>query len=566
MSMSTQPPRCAVVHVPAWPLVAAVLTGIAGRGPHHAPDQALVVMRAQRVHCCSPVAWREGVRPGMRRRQAQGACPHVVLVADEPDRDARCFEPVVRSVGTLVPLLDVESPGSLLMATRGPSRYVGGDAALTVRLADLARAGLFATGTPTAGTSTSIDPTTLLSVGGGMGVGVADGRLAATLAARHAIRRGQPVVVEPGPEATARFLAPYPVAALSAVAGCDAGLVDLLQRLGLRRFGDVAALSPHHLVDRFGAMGDMLHRLVSGTDDTAPSAIAPPPDTASARLFDDPVAQFDMLVFAAKALVDETVRRFADRGHICTRVRVEAETEHGETSVRVWHRAEGMNESAMVDRVRWQLDGWINGTDPPTAGVTKLALIPMEIRGDAGTQEGFWGGRTAADEAAARAITRVVGLVGPGGVTVASWRGGRDPREHYRMVPVADIGSDGTTVEVRPSTSTAPRWFGTIPAPSPALLHHEPVKVRVVDANDRVVAVSGRGFVSMAPDAIRRDDGGDATPVVAWAGPWPVEERWWDERARRAARFQLVVRTADGQRAYLAEVSAGQWWLLAEYA
>jgi len=28
----------------------------------------------------------------------------------------------------------------------------------------------------------------------------------------------------------------------------------------------------------------------------------------------------------------------------------------------------------------------------------------------------------------------------------------------------------------------------------------------------------------------------------------------------------LVVRTPDGQRAYLAEVSSGHWWLVAEYA
>jgi hypothetical protein len=34
--------------------------------------------------------------------------------------------------------------------------------------------------------------------------------------------------------------------------------------------------------------------------------------------------------------------------------------------------------------------------------------------------------------------------------------------------------------------------------------------------------------------------------VVAWAGPWPVEERWWDpRRARRAVRLQLLVRARE---------------------
>ena len=548
------PPRCAVVHTPAWPLVAAVMNGAVGRGPVFDPDHALVMLRSQRVHCCSPTAWSDGVRPGMRRRQAQGACPHAVLVDDDPDRDARCFEPVVRSVGTLVPLLDVESPGSLLLATRGPSRYVGGDAALATRLTALAQSGLAAVA--------PLDPTRLLATGGGLGVGIADGRIAATLAARAAIRRGESVVIDPGAATTAAFLAPHPISALAEVGGCDVALVDLLQRLGLRRFGDVAAMSVHHLVDRFGAVGDIVHRLVSGTDDTAPSALPPPPDLTIARLFDDPVGQFDMLVFAAKALVDELSRYLVERGQICTRLRVEAESEHGEVSVRQWHRAEGMNDVAMVDRVRWQLDGWIHGDDPPTAGITKLVLVPLEVRSDAGTQEGFWGGRTAADDAATRAIARVMGLVGPAGVTVASWRGGRDPREHYRMIPVADIGADDVTVHARP-TSVAP-WPGVVPTPSPALVHGQPIAVHVLDADDRPVVVSGRGVVSAAPSNLRRNEHDE--PVEAWAGPWPLEERWWDTRARRAARFQLVVRTAGGPRAYLAEVSAGQWWLVAEYA
>jgi protein ImuB len=32
--------------------------------------------------------------------------------------------------------------------------------------------------------------------------------------------------------------------------------------------------------------------------------------------------------------------------------------------------------------------------------------------------------------------------------------------------------------------------------------------------------------------------------VTAWAGPWPVDERWWDARAaRHLNRFQLIDET-----------------------
>jgi protein ImuB len=510
-----------------------VLDGRSGRGPVLDPRAPLAVLHAQRVVCCSPAAHREGVRVGQRKRQAQGACPHLVIVPHDPDRDARRYEPVVRSIGTLAPLLDVESPGCLLLATRGPSRYVG-----ALALDGLADAHV---------------------AGGGVGVGIADGRFAATLAARLAAARGASVIV-PAPD-TASFLASHGVGVLADVGGCDPALVDLLARLGLERLGDVAALSPVHLVDRFGALGERLHRLVTGTDDAAPSAVAPPDDPAVQHEFDDPVPQIDPLVFSAKSLADRVDAYGVDRGLVCTRVLVEAHSDHGEVSRRVWYRADGLRAAALVDRVRWQLDGWINGSDPPSAGVVLLRLVPTDLRRDSGTQMGFWGERSQADDAAVRAITRLIGLLGPRAVDVASWRGGRDPHQVYELVPVAELGSDDRRAIERPTE--VPPWPGSLPAPSPSLVYAEPVGVEVIDADNRTVSVSGRGTASGTPTVLVR--GGRSHEIVSWAGPWPVDERWWDIRARRAARFQLLVTASVGLRAYLAEVVAGQWWLVAEY-
>jgi len=555
--MTTQPPRCAVVHTPAWPLVAAVMNGAAGRGPAHDPDGALVLLRAQRVHCCSPSAWADGVRPGMRRRQAQGACPHAVLVDDDPDRDARCFEPVVRSVGTLVPLLDVESPGSLLMGTRGPSRYVGGDAALAVRLGELAHVGL-------AG-ATPIDPARLLATGGGLGVGIADGRIAATLAARAAIRRGESVVVAPGARATAAFLAPHPIAMLAAVGGCDVGLVDLLQRLGLRRFGDVAALAPHHLVDRFGAVGDTVHRLVSGTDDTPPSALPPPPDLTITRQFDDAVGQFDMLVFAAKSLVDEVSRHFVERRQLCTRLRVEAETEHGERLLRLWRHEGALTPGAIAERVRWQLEGWLTASAvrQPTGGLTRLALVPDQVVPARGRQLGFWGGQGEPARRAARAAGRVAGLIGPGAVQVVQRRGGRHPDEQFSLLAATAVDLESRAEQPLP-LDAAP-WPGRLPTPSPTWvwpLEDRP-RARVLDGDDAVVTVSGRGELRATPCRLVVGDWPRSRVIEAWAGPWPVEERWWDgARRRRAARLQVVL---DDGSAWLMVLEGGQWRAAARY-
>jgi protein ImuB len=74
--------------------------------------------------------------------------------------------------------------------------------------------------------------------------------------------------------------------------------------------------------------------------------------------------------------------------------------------------------------------------------------------------------------------------------------------------------------------------------------------------------VSGRGVVSAPPSSVTIS--GRRRRVERWAGPWPIDERWWDStRARRSARFQVL--TDDGA-LFLVAVERQQWLLLAEYA
>ena len=69
--------------------------------------------------------------------------------------------------------------------------------------------------------------------------------------------------------------------------------------------------------------------------------------------------------------------------------------------------------------------------------------------------------------------------------------------------------------------------------------------------------------LAAAPARVSVASAAGSRAVVAWAGPWPSEERWWDEhRVRRRARFQLL--TEDGA-GYLAVVEGGRWWVEATY-
>jgi protein ImuB len=90
----------------------------------------------------------------------------------------------------------------------------------------------------------------------------------------------------------------------------------------------------------------------------------------------------------------------------------------------------------------------------------------------------------------------------------------------------------------------------------------KPVPVELLTADGRAVAVTGRGEISGAPAELVVGTGRHR--VVAWAGPWPLEQRWWTpERSRRLARMQIVT---EGGSAHLVGVEQQKWSLLATYS
>ncbi len=528
--------RLLVVHCPDWPVVAS---GVAA-----APGAAVAVVFANRVVACSEGARAEGVETGLRRRQAESRCPRVVVVADDPGRDARAFEPVVAAVEAFTPGVEIVRPGVCAFATRGPSRYFGGDAALAGKVA------------------VAVDRV-LAGMGAGVPrcrVGVADGRLAAGLAACTA-SPGGPVVVPRG--GSRAFLAGFPVAAAM---GGDADRADLLVRLGIRTVGDLAALPLPAVLARFGSEGAGACRRARGLDERPVAARTPPPDLAVAAELDPPADRLETVAFVARSLAEQLHGALAARGLAATRVLVEAETEHGEWLARRWRHDGGLTPAALAERVRWQVDGWLAGrpspaaTDDgavPTGGLVLLRLTPDEVGPDDGRQLGFWGGDRAAAERAARALARVQGVLGPESVVTAVLAGGRGPSEQARLVPWGDARAPLPGPQFAEGAAAVPPWPGRVPPPAPATVHPVPQPVQVLDADGRSVTVTGRAAVSAPPASV------GSSAVVSWAGPWPVDERWWDPAThRRRARAQVV--TADGA-AHLLVVEGGRWAVEATY-
>ena len=525
--------RTLVVWCPDWPVVAA------GAGP----EVPAAVMVANRVVAASTAARRDGVHVGQRRRAAQASCPALSVLAADPSRDARAFEPVLGALEAFTPLVELSRPGSCACATRGPSRYAGGDDALAVRVYAAVLAALGEA----------------VGVAGSPGVGLADGAFAATLAAHRSAQTGAPIVIAAGKSAS--YVAPFPVDVLAETLRDAAELVDVLPRLGVRTLGEFAALTRADVVGRFGAVGEIAHRLASGTDDRSLAARRPPPELAMALELDPPGERVEQVAFAVKNTAEELHARLAERGLACTRLIIEIETEHGEVRARCWRHEGALTAAAIAERARWQLDGWLHTRDAPTAGVSIIRLVPDEVVPDDGRQLGFWGGQTQADERAWRGLARVGELVGRAAVLVPVWRGGRGPAEQLALVPADTVDLVGRVGRAVMPPDTPP-WPGRLPAPSPTDVLVEPEPVEVLDGTGAPVRVSGRLVVSAPPIAISIN-GRPAVAIDAWSGPWGIDERWWDTRAhRRRARFQ--VRTTDG-RALLLAVEQGRWWCEAFY-
>lgn len=569
--------RTAVVWVPDWPVVAAAAA--AGLSP----AVPVAVHDARGIVAVGSAARRAGVRRGMRRRHAQEICPGLVLAPVDDGRDARSFEPVATAVEDVVAGIEVARPGLLALPADGAARFHGSEAELVrllvERVAD--------------------------ATGHECRVGAADGMFAAVLAAR------EDRVIEPG--RSAEYLAPRPLRDLVHVAVTPERaavlleLVDLWDRLGVRLLGDLTALDPHAVASRFGAEGVWAHRVGRGEDLRPPTRRRPEADVEATCELDPPATRVDTAAFAARRLAAELHASLVARGATCARLRITARRGDGREHVRTWRTDDaalgGLTVARMTDRVRWQLEGWLtaDATDAEheddTAGIVELTVAAEDLLDAGQHQEGLWGSAQGSSLRALRSLDRVQGLLGAHGVLSARLQGGRTARDRVSLVPWGE--------EPPPLRPLDRPWPGALPAPAPTRVLATPLEVRLLDAAGRAVVVDRRLGTSGDPAHVRACPPETATPtplarpagpvpagpvpaprqaarqpgpqpgpppevpegeVLAWAGPWPLAQRWWREDAERRVHVQVVVRTAhDAAPAVLLAGSGGRWWWEASY-
>jgi protein ImuB len=514
-----QPPRAAdtkraerqmAVWCPDWPVVAAaVQLGLSLQLP-------LAVFERGEVFACSAIARVEGVRRGMRRRDASARCPELIVLERNAASEVRTFESVLAAIEEISAGVAPVRPG--LCGLRVPSRFYGGEREAAAVVAEhLVSAGIW-----------------------DFRMGIADGIFAAEHAARRATAQDCWIIPCGG---SAVFLAGLSIGVLE-----NAELVTLLRRLGIRSLGDFAALASRDVLTRFGQEGALLHRLARGLDNRPIVSRRPPLDMDQRVLFTPALETVEPIVFSTRQTTERLVAELAHHGLVCTEVRIEVVTDGGWTGSRVWAHSRWFAASDLIDRIYWQLQG-----DPAPEPVCELRLIPESVESLADHGEGLWG--SALNEHVERGIARLQGMLGPEEVLAPSLQGGRNPRDRQLLSPWGERRSTQRSHQLP--------WPGSIPPPAPAQVFSAPMPSVVLSEDHRPVSITDRGLVSAAPAFVGIGEGSELVPIDAWAGPWPIDELWWDpDQARQVARFQV---TGLNGSAWLLIVENDQWWTEARY-
>ena len=334
--------RVMVVWCPDWSVVAAL----------EEADRSLrspaAVLSANVVEVCNGPARAEGVRRGQRRRDAQARCPELLLLTTNPDRDARCFEPVLAMVEALRPGVAALRPGCSRSGPRALLR--GRDQRSGAACQTLVDTGVWDCG--------SASPTTC-----------------------------SPPSRPPGGRRCRRGRWSPPAPRLRSSAACRstcsrptapgvASWVGLLRRLGLRTLGDLAALPGDAVQHRLGRYGARVWRRARGEAPTLVAARTPPPDLDAEVPFEPPLDSVEAICFSVRTTAERLVAHLAPHQLVATGVRVEAESDGvGVLVARSWLHPRHFSARDLVDRVHWQLQ---------SAGSTSGVSGSLRGRKDAG--------------------------------------------------------------------------------------------------------------------------------------------------------------------------------------
>ena len=482
-----------------------------------------------RIVAVSPAARAGGVFAGQPLADARALFPSLCTLEADPQADARAAGGLAAWCGRYTPWTAVDmnsgGPGSagVWLDITGCAHLFGGEKALLGELVSrINRAGYAAR------------------------AALADTPGAAWAVARFGVLNESGLAIVPENEIR-RALAPLPMAGLR----LDAATVEGLDRVGLRRIGDLLDLPRAPLSARFG--DGLIRRLdqALGKRSEPLSPRVPVPPLSARVAFAEPIARAEDIAAAIRHLIDD----------LCARLEV---TQQGARRLElVLYRADGTPTGVAVgtslaardaDHLDRLFKEKIERLDPGfgievmTLSVPAAdALGPVQVGLDALISD-------KARDGLARLVDRVGNRLGPGNVSRLAAQASHIPEKACRGVPAL---APAPNVQDGPHRSLQPRPLHLLAWPDPIEVmapvpDHPPVMFRWGRTQHRIVRADG-------PERI---------------GPeWWLEEQPLDPASReRASRDYFRVEDTEGRRFWLYREGLykpglpPRWYLHGEFA
>ncbi|MGI6414331.1 MAG: Y-family DNA polymerase [Thermoguttaceae bacterium] len=494
-------------------------------------SQEIVVLHetcrgSRRVAACSPAARGRGVAIGMTICEAAAILGDQEpppknqrgrrwrLAAHDPLADRQALERLgvwCHRFSPLVGLDGTAEPDSLLADVTGVARFFGGEQALADRI---------------------LGPFTRRGIP--IRIGLADTVGAAWAAARYSESgkrkgAGSPVAIIPPGQAEAALDA-MPLEALR----LSAGVLDLLEQLGVRRIGELALLPRADFNARFGPELLQSWDRATGRLDEPITALPLPRRFEAEQFFEFPTDNRLILEAALEQLVGRVAGMAAIAGRGVLRI-------------------DGYFDCQNAGRVRFNV-----GLFRPTASARhlfgllrmrlqrlilpgKVEMLRVEItetaRLENGQAELFQTAASEREERPSELVDRLASRLGRGAILGVSLRAEAQPELAYDYAPL--VGANRARRGSRPASRDLP--------PRPLRLLPHPIELQAA---------------AVVPDGppLHFLLWGDRQRVAKAWGPERIETGWW--RGSPALRDYYRVETVDGSRFWLfRRRTDGQWFL-----
>lgn len=360
------------------------------------------------------------------------------------------------------------------------------------------------------------------------GVGIADGRATARIAAGVAVRRREAILVAPGGDAA--WLASLPLATLSCCArDVDAGrtrssrqgfapVVERLARLGVTRCGELAAMPVDEVASRLGKVATRLWYVAAGRDRTPLRPCTVPHEHVEGTRLEYGIASLEALLFVVRGLLERVTARLATASFGCGGLALTLALDDGSRIERaIGVLAPTRDVKTLLLLVRGALEA-----SPPHAAVEAVQVTALPDRPRADQLDLF---RPAGPPPARLATTlaRLSALCGSERVGRAAPPPGHRP-DAFRLLPFETPCGTPTPAPERAELplvgSCAALALRALRPPRAAQVFVEAGRIAYV----RAVGLGGRAVVT--------------------SGPWRIDAEWWSESPCR--RDYYDVQLSDG--------------------